>query len=242
MSNNRNIISNEKKSTVGSMFDSIAWRYDFLNHFLSFGIDRCWRRRAVRIISLSHNNPEKILDIATGTGDLAIAALKLNPGHITGIDISRKMLEAGKEKIIRRGFSDKISLIEGDSEKINFGDSSFDVAMVAFGVRNFSDPLKGLSEMNRVLRPGGLVMILEFSRPSGAFFRQIYIFYFLRILPFIGKMFSKNRTAYRYLPESVMQFPDNEQFIDVVRKAGFTSVNQKKLTGGIASVYTGLKS
>lgn len=242
MSNNRNIISNEKKSTVGSMFDSIAWRYDFLNHFLSFGIDRCWRRRAVRIISLSHNNPEKILDIATGTGDLAIAALKLNPGHITGIDISRKMLEAGKEKIIRRGFSDKISLIEGDSEKINFGDSSFDVAMVAFGVRNFSDPLKGLSEMNRVLRPGGLVMILEFSKPSGAFFRQIYIFYFLRILPFIGKMFSKNRTAYRYLPESVMQFPDNEQFIDVVRKAGFTSVNQKKLTGGIASVYTGLKS
>ena len=241
MSNNRNIISNEKKSTVGSMFDSIAWRYDFLNHFLSFGIDRCWRRRAVRIISLSHNNPEKILDIATGTGDLAIAALKLNPGHITGIDISRKMLEAGKEKIIRRGFSDKISLIEGDSEKINFGDSSFDVAMVAFGVRNFSDPLKGLSEMNRVLRPGGLVMILEFSKPSGAFFRQIYIFYFLRILPFIGKMFSKNRTAYRYLPESVMQFPDNEQFIDVVRKAGFTSVNQKKLTGGIASVYTGLK-
>lgn len=224
------------------MFDSIAWRYDFLNHFLSFGIDRCWRRRAVRIISLSHNNPEKILDIATGTGDLAIAALKLNPGHITGIDISRKMLEAGKEKIIRRGFSDKISLIEGDSEKINFGDSSFDVAMVAFGVRNFSDPLKGLSEMNRVLRPGGLVMILEFSKPSGAFFRQIYIFYFLRILPFIGKMFSKNRTAYRYLPESVMQFPDNEQFIDVVRKAGFTSVNQKKLTGGIASVYTGLKS
>jgi len=242
MSNNRNIISNEKKSTVGSMFDSIAWRYDFLNHFLSFGIDRCWRRRAVRIISLSHNNPEKILDIATGTGDLAIAALKLNPGHITGIDISRKMLEAGKEKIIRRGFSDKISLIEGDSEKINFGDSSFDVVMVAFGVRNFSDPLKGLSEMNRVLRPGGLVMILEFSKPSGAFFRQIYIFYFLRILPFIGKMFSKNRTAYRYLPESVMQFPDNEQFIDVVRKAGFTSVNQKKLTGGIASVYTGLKS
>jgi demethylmenaquinone methyltransferase/2-methoxy-6-polyprenyl-1,4-benzoquinol methylase len=242
MTNYMDIISDDKKTIVGSMFDSIAWRYDFLNHFLSFGIDRYWRRRAIRIISQTHNNPAMILDVATGTGDLAIAALKLNPWLITGIDISLKMLEEGREKVRRRGFSDRICLVEGDSESIGFRDNSFDVAMVAFGVRNFSDPVKGLLEMNRVLHPGGLVMILEFSKPAGLLFRQLFNFYFLRILPFIGKIFSKNSTAYRYLPESVLQFPDNEKFVDLVRKAGFTSVNQKKLTGGVASIYTGLKS
>jgi demethylmenaquinone methyltransferase/2-methoxy-6-polyprenyl-1,4-benzoquinol methylase len=241
MENKREIYGTDDKSTVGSMFDSIAWRYDFLNHFLSFGIDRCWRKKAIRIISGMHENPEKILDVATGTGDLAIAALKLNPIHITGIDISRKMLNAGREKLIRKGLSDRIDLIECDSEKISYGDNTFDVAMVAFGVRNFSSPLKGLSEMERVLRKGGLIMILEFSKPSGFFFRQLYYLYFLRILPVVGKIFSKNSTAYRYLPESVMQFPDNEQFIDMLKQAGFTSVRQKKLTGGVASIYTGLK-
>ncbi|MBS1232012.1 MAG: demethylmenaquinone methyltransferase [Bacteroidetes bacterium] len=241
MNNNRDIISSDKKSAIGSMFDSIAWRYDLLNHFLSFGIDRCWRKKAIRIISGIHENPEQILDVATGTGDLAIAALKLNPIHITGIDISRKMLDAGREKLIRKGLSDRIDLIECDSEKISSGDNTFDVAMVAFGVRNFSNPLKGLSEMERVLRKGGLIMILEFSKPSGFFFRQLYYFYFLRILPVVGKIISKSSTAYRYLPESVMQFPDNEQFIDMLKQAGFTSVRQKKLTGGVASIYTGLK-
>jgi len=223
------------------MFDSIAWRYDFLNHLLSFGIDRCWRRKAIKIISEVQKNPEKILDVATGTGDLAIAAIKLNPMHITGIDISRKMLEAGREKIERKGLSDKIDLIECSSEKIDFGDNSFDVAMAAFGVRNFSDPLKGLSEIRRVLRKGGIIMILEFSKPSGFFFGKIYNLYFLRVLPFVGKIFSKSSTAYTYLPKSVMQFPDNEQFMDLLKKAGFTSVKQKKLTGGVASIYTGLK-
>jgi len=242
MTDYKDIISDDKKTTIGSMFDSIAWRYDFLNHFLSFGIDRCWRRRAIRIISQTHINPAMILDVATGTGDLAIAALKLNPGLITGIDISLKMLEEGREKVRRRGFSDRICLVEGDSESIGFGDNTFDVAMVAFGVRNFTDPVKGLLEMNRVLHPGGLVMILEFSKPAGLLFRQLFNFYFLRILPLIGKIFSKNTTAYRYLPESVLQFPDNEKFVELVRKAGFTSVNQKKLTGGVASIYTGLKS
>jgi demethylmenaquinone methyltransferase/2-methoxy-6-polyprenyl-1,4-benzoquinol methylase len=231
----------DKKATVSSMFDNIAFRYDFLNHFLSFGIDRCWRRKAVKIISETHKNPE-ILDVATGTGDLAIAALKLNPAKITGIDISHKMLEKGKEKIIKKGYSDRIELLNGDSEDIPFNENSFDVAMVAFGVRNFADPLKGLSEMRRVIRDGGLVMILEFSKPSKFPFRQIYNFYFMRILPLIGSLFSKNRNAYTYLPESVMKFPDNEQFIDLMERAGFSNVRQKRMTGGVASIYTGFKT
>jgi demethylmenaquinone methyltransferase/2-methoxy-6-polyprenyl-1,4-benzoquinol methylase len=231
----------DKKAAVSSMFDNIAFRYDFLNHFLSFGIDRCWRRKAVKIISETQKNPE-ILDVATGTGDLAVAALKLNPVKITGIDISRKMLEKGREKIIKKGYSDRIELLSGDSEDIPFNENSFDVAMVAFGVRNFADPLKGLSEMRRVLRNGGLIMILEFSKPSKFPFRQIYYFYFMRILPLLGRLFSKSRNAYTYLPESVMQFPDNEQFIDLMEKAGFSGVRQKGVTGGVASIYTGFKT
>jgi demethylmenaquinone methyltransferase/2-methoxy-6-polyprenyl-1,4-benzoquinol methylase len=231
----------DKKAAVTSMFDNIAFRYDFLNHFLSFGIDRCWRRKAVKIISETHKNPE-ILDVATGTGDLAVAALKLNPVKITGIDISRKMLDKGREKIIKKGYSDRIELLSGDSEDIPFNENSFDVAMVAFGVRNFADPLKGLSEMRRVLRNGGLIMVLEFSRPSKFPFRQIYYFYFMRILPLLGRLFSKSRNAYTYLPESVMQFSDNEQFIDLMEKAGFSGVRQKRVTGGVASIYTGFKT
>jgi demethylmenaquinone methyltransferase/2-methoxy-6-polyprenyl-1,4-benzoquinol methylase len=230
----------DKKANVGSMFDSIAFRYDFLNHFMSFGIDRLWRKKAIRIISRTHKNPD-ILDVATGTGDLAIAAMKLDPVHVTGIDISEKMLEIGIEKIMKKGLPDRIELMRGDSEKILFPDERFDVAMVAFGVRNFPDPLKGLSEMSRVIRHGGLIMVLEFSKPALFPFRQIYNFYFLNILPLIGRVFSKNRKAYSYLPESVMQFPDNEQFIDLMIKAGFSGVKQKKLTLGVASIYTGLK-
>lgn len=229
-----------KKAVVGEMFDTIAFRYDFLNHFLSFGIDRCWRRKAVRIISQSVKNPE-ILDVATGTGDLAIAAIKLNPEKITGIDISQKMLEIGRDKIMKKGLSGKIELISGDSENIAFPDNSYDVAMVAFGVRNFSDPVKGLTEMNRVLRHGGVIMVLEFSKPASFPFRQIYNFYFLNILPLFGRFFSKNRKAYRYLPETVMKFPDNEEFIKMMRVAGFSGIKQKKLTGGVASIYTGIK-
>ena len=241
MDNDRHILNSNKKSTVGLMFDNIAFRYDFLNHLLSFGIDRYWRKTAIRIISRIHTKPEMILDVATGTGDLAIAAIKLNPVNITGIDISGKMLEAGRKKINRRSLSDKIRLIECDSEEINFNDDSFDVVMVAFGVRNFSDPFKGLSEMARVLRKGGIIMVLEFSKPSGLFFKQLYNFYFLRILPVIGRFISNSRSAYRYLPDSVMQFPDNEQFIDLLRETGFTTVNQKRLTGGVVSIYTGFK-
>lgn len=222
------------------MFDGIADSYDFLNHFLSFSIDRIWRRKAIRIIGRSFKNP-KILDVAAGTGDLSLAAMKLHPIHITGIDISQGMLEIGRKKITRKGFSDKIDLIDGDCENLNFPDWSFDVAMVAFGVRNFEDPLKGLTEMTRVVRKGGMVLVLEFSRPRRFPFRQLYNFYFLNILPVAGRFFSENDTAYRYLPESVMQFPDNEKFMELMTEAGLQSVRQKKLTMGVASIYTGLK-
>jgi len=231
---------NGKRIAVESMFDAIAGRYDFLNHFLSLGIDRLWRKKAVRIIGKTLT-PSTILDVATGTGDLAIAALKLGPVKITGIDISEKMLEIGREKIRRKGLNDKIELLSGDSENILFADNSYDAGMVAFGVRNFSDPLKGLSEMRRVIKKGGMIMVLEFSRPIVFPFRQVYNFYFLNILPFFGRLVSKDKKAYRYLPESVMKFPDNEAFLDLLRKAGFENVKQQKLTGGVASIYTGIK-
>ena len=240
MTNQPGNLSEGKKVMVESMFDSIAWRYDFLNHFLSFNFDRYWRRRAVKIISKSCKSPV-IIDVATGTGDLAIAAMKLNPSKISGIDISGKMLEIGKEKIERKGFTGKIDLIYGDSEKIPFDDNIFDVAMVAFGVRNFSDPLKGLSEMIRVTRKGGMIMVLEFSKPSGFPFMPLYNFYFRNILPFFGKLFSRDKAAYRYLPDSVMRFPDNEEFLKLLILAGWSETNQIKLTGGVASIYSGIK-
>jgi demethylmenaquinone methyltransferase/2-methoxy-6-polyprenyl-1,4-benzoquinol methylase len=230
----------QKRVMVESMFDSIAWRYDFLNHFLSFGIDRMWRKKAIKIISRFHQNPE-IIDVATGTGDLAITAMRIKPLKITGIDISHNMLEIGREKIRKKGYSDTIELIHGDSEELPFGDEKFDVAMVAFGVRNFSDPLKGLKEMRRVLRDGGMIMVLEFSKPSGFPFRAVYNFYFRSILPFVGKLFSKDKSAYSYLPDSVFRFPDNEKFLALLARAGFSDTHQVKLTGGVASIYTGLK-
>ena len=240
MRNQPEHLNTDKKAVVESMFDSIAWRYDFLNHFLSFSIDRLWRKRAIRVISESHKKPA-ILDVATGTGDLAIAALKLDPEKITGIDISKNMLEIGREKIRKKGLSSKIELIQADSENIPFNDNVFDVAMVAFGVRNFANPLKGLSEMNRVVRHDGMIMVLEFSKPSGFPFRTVYNFYFRSILPFFGKLLSKHKAAYDYLPDSVMKFPDNEEFLKLLSKAGFSETKQIKLTGGVASIYTGIK-
>ncbi|MBI5010441.1 MAG: bifunctional demethylmenaquinone methyltransferase/2-methoxy-6-polyprenyl-1,4-benzoquinol methylase UbiE [Bacteroidia bacterium] len=233
-------IQKDKKAMVESMFDSIAWRYDFLNHFLSFGIDHLWRRRAIRIISKSFKNPH-ILDVATGTADLAIAAMKINPVKIYGIDISEGMLDIGRKKILERGYSGKISLQNGDSENIPFGDNTFDVAMVAFGVRNFADPLKGLSEMKRILKDNGMILVLEFSKPTAFPFRHIYNFYFRRILPFFGRLFSKDKSAYTYLPDSVSKFPDNDNFLAMLQSAGFSNCSQEKLTGGIASIYTAIK-
>lgn len=234
------IKTESKKSQVNAMFDNIAPKYDFLNHFLSFGIDNIWRRKAINVIR-KNIKPNKILDVATGTGDLAIAALKLNPDKITGIDISAKMLEMGQLKIEKMGLTGKITLVQGDSENIGFESNSFDVAMVAFGVRNFADPVLGLREMFRVVRAGGMIMVLEFSKPSSFPFRNIYKLYFLSILPMIGKFFSKDKGAYNYLPESVMNFPDNKEFMDMMILAGFRNTSQIRLSGGVASIYSGFK-
>ena len=222
------------------MFDSISGHYDRLNRILSLGTDRRWRRRAVNLIGL-HIRPVTMLDVATGTGDLAIEALRLGPHSITGIDISEKMLEEGRRKITRMGLGDKITLARGDSRHIEFSDATFDVAMCAFGVRNFEDTLAGLKEMCRVIRPGGMVMILEFSRPSWFPLKQIYGLYFTRVLPRIGKIVSGDPGAYTYLPDSVMAFPDNERFQELLVGAGFREVQQRKLTGGIASIYYGFR-
>jgi len=225
---------------VGPMFDSIAGNYDFLNHFLSFGIDRLWRRRAIKTMRGRYSDP-LILDVATGTADLALSALRLKPRKITGIDISENMLALGRKKVEDKGVSSVIELFRCESEKITLDDGIFDIAMVAFGVRNFRDPLKGLKEMNRVLKPGGSVLILEFSKPSWFPFKQLYYLYFLHVLPFIGRLFSGSNNAYRYLPESVLGFPDNEKFIKILSSAGFGQVSQIRLTGGVASIYTGIK-
>jgi demethylmenaquinone methyltransferase / 2-methoxy-6-polyprenyl-1,4-benzoquinol methylase len=239
MDNKEASIKKDKKD-IGSMFDSIAWRYDFLNHLLSFGIDRKWRREAVDKITGKYVNP-KIIDVATGTGDLAIEAVNAEPLKITGIDISEKMLELGRHKIKARNLENIIEFIKCDSENICFEDNSFDVAMVAFGVRNFTDPVKGLSEMKRVLRTGGEAVILEFSKPDGFLFKHVYNFYFGNLLPFFGSLFSKHKKAYRYLNESVMDFADNEKFMHMMKEAGLSEIKQDRMTGGIATIYTGVK-
>lgn len=236
-----NMPAKSEKPDVESMFDSIARRYDFLNHFLSFNIDRLWRKRVISIIS-RHSSFSEILDVATGTCDLAILAAKLNPVKITGIDISEKMLEIARRKIERKGLAGIIKLFKCESENICFDDNSFDVSMVAFGVRNFSDIVKGLSEMRRVTKMGGMVLVLEFSRPGGWLFKSVYNFYFKNFLPLIGEVISGDRRAYRYLNESVMEFPDNNEFMDLMREAGFSDIKQTKLTLGIASIYTGVKN
>ncbi|MDZ7636433.1 MAG: ubiquinone/menaquinone biosynthesis methyltransferase [Bacteroidales bacterium] len=205
-----------------------------------WGTDRRWRSRAIDLIGLNIK-PVTMLDVATGTGDLAIAALKLGPQKVTGIDISGKMLEEGRRKITRMGLGERIELVKGDSQAMEFGDGTFDVTMSAFGVRNFEDTAAGLREMCRVLRPGGMMMVLEFSRPSWFPLKQIYGLYFRRVLPRIGRKVSGDPDAYTYLPESVMSFPDNERFLELMLLAGFTGVKQTRLTGGIASIYYGFR-
>ncbi|HEY1047500.1 MAG TPA: bifunctional demethylmenaquinone methyltransferase/2-methoxy-6-polyprenyl-1,4-benzoquinol methylase UbiE [Bacteroidia bacterium] len=221
------------------MFDSISKRYDFLNHFLSLGIDKLWRKKA--IAKLKDLQPKLILDMATGTADLALAGLKLNPDKIIGIDLSEGMLDMGRKKISHLGLSDKIELRKGDSEKILFGDNVFDACTVGFGVRNFENLDAGLSEIYRVLKPGAMLVVLEFSKPRVFPVKQIYNFYFNAILPFWGRYISRNNSAYSYLPESVRHFPDGNQFIGHLEKAGFKNNGQKSLSFGICSIYTGTK-
>lgn len=228
-----------KKQQVEQMFDNIAHKYDFLNHFLSLGIDNIWRKKAVRL--LKKKNPSRILDVATGTGDFAIAASKLDVKEIVGFDLSEKMIRVGEQKVKKLSLDHLIHFKKGDSEKMPFEDGSFDAITVAFGVRNFENLEVGLSEFLRVLKPNGTAVILEFSKPKHFPFKQLYRFYFFHILPLIGGMVSKDASAYSYLPESVMAFPDDQKFLDILTKTGFTKVWQNRLTFGIATIYMAQK-
>ncbi len=224
-----------KKSQVAGMFNNIAAKYDFLNHFLSLGIDKIWRKRAINLLK-SIDKP-LILDVATGTGDLAIEANKRLGCKVVGVDISVEMLKVADVKLKKRELTEWISVQEGDSENLPFEDNSFDAVMVAFGVRNFENLNKGLCEMSRVLKPGGKMVVLEFSKPAYFPFKQLYLFYFKFILPLLGGVISKDKAAYTYLPESVLNFPDGLKFDAELVNAGMRPVKRYKQTMGIATIY-----
>jgi demethylmenaquinone methyltransferase/2-methoxy-6-polyprenyl-1,4-benzoquinol methylase len=230
----------EKGERIQEMFDSIAPRYDFLNRVLSLGIDRQWRRFAVKQIKFADNG--HILDVATGTGDVALEIAARTPASVSivGVDFSTEMVALGKEKIRNSPFAQRITMEVAPCEAIPFPEESFDSVTIAFGIRNVVDRLQGLKEMWRVLKPGGRVVILEFSTPRSRLFKALYYFYFLRVLPVIGGFFSKF-SAYKYLPDSVLEFPSREEFKDLMDGAGFRSPTHYDLTGGIATVYVGEK-
>lgn len=231
--------SASKKEQVAQMFDNISHRYDFLNHFLSLGIDKLWRKKAVKLIRDS--SPKQILDVATGTADFAIETLSCKPTNVIGIDISEGMLEKGRQKIKRKGLGDVIQLKYGDSENLPFEDDSFDAIIVGFGVRNFENLELGLNEMRRVLKKNGQVAILELSKPKKFPVKQLYLFYFKLILPVIGRLFSKDKSAYTYLPDSVNAFPEGDQFVSMLSDVGYNNVKSKLLSGGIATIYYAFK-
>lgn len=224
-----------KKEQVATMFNNISKKYDFLNHFLSMGIDILWRKKAIRL--LKDSQPKHILDMATGTGDFALEAMKLNPEKIIGIDISKGMLAVGRDKVKAKGLEDIIDLQLGDSEDLKFEDNTFDAYTVGFGVRNFENLEKGLGEMLRVLKPNGTAIILEFSKPKAFPIKQFYNFYFNNILPGIGKLVSKDNAAYTYLPESVNAFPEGNDFVKILTKLGYKNIQPITLMFGIASIY-----
>jgi demethylmenaquinone methyltransferase/2-methoxy-6-polyprenyl-1,4-benzoquinol methylase len=226
--------SSTKKQQVARMFDGISGRYDFLNHFLSLGIDMVWRKKAIRL--LKDLQPKIVLDVATGTGDFSIEALALKPDKIIGVDISEGMLEVGRRKMRERKL-DTIDLMLGDSENLPFDDNYFDAAIVSFGVRNFENLERGLAEMLRVVKPGGRIVILEFSRPSKFPMKQLYNAYFTTILPAIGRWVSRDQAAYRYLPESVQAFPYGADFLKILANTGYKDPQCKPLTFGISSLY-----
>lgn len=229
-----------KKEQVADMFNNISKTYDFLNHFMSLGIDILWRKKAIG--ELKKVKPQLMLDVATGTGDFAFEAIQiLNPAKVIGVDISQGMLDVADEKIKKRGLADRFEVRLGDSEKLLFEDNTFDAVTVAFGVRNYENLEQGLSDMLRVLKPGGKIVILEFSKPQKFPIKQLYNFYFNSITPAIGKMFSKNNDAYKYLPESVAAFPDGKNFLTLMHKVGFQDPKFQPLTFGISSIYTAVK-
>lgn len=228
-----------KKEEVTQMFDAIAPTYDFLNHFMSGGIDFWWRKKAVA--QLSKTRPKTILDIATGTGDLALAAAKINPEKIIGVDVAKDMVAIGIDKVAKNSLSDIISLQVGDAENLQMKDNTFDAVMVGFGVRNFGDLEKGLSEMHRVLKKNGQVVILEFSKPKIFPVKQLFGLYSRFIIPTIGKLVSKDKSAYTYLPSSVRAFPEGNDFLEILKNVGYKKTKAKRLTFGVATIYTANK-
>lgn len=229
-----------KKEVVKDIFNDIAPKYDLLNHLLSMNIDKGWRRKAMQYIGEKEKG--HLLDVACGTGDFSIAASRAGVKEVTGIDISANMVEIGRKKVHELGLDGRVDLRSGDSEEMEFEDGSFDVVTVAFGVRNFEHLELGLKEMQRVLRPGGKVIILEFSMPEHFPMRQLYRFYFRYILPTLGGWISGNKGAYTYLPESVMKFPQGQAFLNIMKNCGFEESMQRKLSFGIASLYVGKKA
>ena len=226
-----------KKQEVAEMFNNISRRYDFLNHFLSLGIDKLWRIKAVK--EFRSIQPKRLLDIATGTGDFALELLKLKPEQVVGMDISDGMLEVGRQKMRKRKVDDVISMLNGDSENLPFEDGYFDGVTVGFGVRNFENLEKGLSEMLRVTRKGGMIVILEFSKPKRFPVKQAFGFYSKYLIPFFGKLISKDKKAYAYLPESVAAFPEGDDFLTILTKLGYRNATARHVSGGIATIYTG---
>ncbi|MBK8845075.1 MAG: bifunctional demethylmenaquinone methyltransferase/2-methoxy-6-polyprenyl-1,4-benzoquinol methylase UbiE [Bacteroidetes bacterium] len=233
--------SDSKRNQVEQMFNKIAPRYDFLNHFLSLGIDKAWRKHAIQLLKME--KPKSILDIATGTGDFAFESFnRIKPDRLVGVDISGKMLDVARKKLEKKNIGNRITFLQGDAEALNFESNTFDAATVAFGVRNFENLEKGLAEINRVLKPGGLLIVLEFGQPKKFPVKQLYHFYSKTILPAIGRLVSHDKAAYTYLPDSINAFPSGFKFIEFLHRTGFHDSFYQKLTFGIVNVYKSKKA